>query len=84
MGIIEPTAVYLIWWGVPFPIPVCPPAYPAIPNDATAIVHVRSEAEHTIIVKDFAADEATTECAVAPYMRFGSETFVMPSPTASE
>ena len=68
IGLIEPTPTYQHRWGAPFPIPVRPPAYPAIPNDATAVVRARSEAEHAILVKDFAAYEAA-ERAVAKFIR---------------
>ena len=39
IGIIEPTPLYTATWGAKFPIPARPPAYPAIPDDASAIVH---------------------------------------------
>ena len=68
IGIIEPTIAYQNRWGAPFPIPARPPAYPAIPNDATAVVRARSEAEHAILVRDFAAFEAA-ERAVAKFVR---------------
>jgi len=68
IGLIEPTATYTARWHEPFPTPVRPPAYPAIPNDATAVVRARSEAEHAIIVKDFTSYEAA-ERAVAKFIR---------------
>jgi len=68
IGLIEPTATYTARWHEPFPTPARPPAYPAIPNDATAVVRARSEAEHAITVKDFASYEAA-ERAVAKFIR---------------
>ncbi len=38
IGLIEPTASYTATWGAAFPIPERPPAYPPIPDDATAVV----------------------------------------------
>jgi len=60
--------MYTARWHEPFPTPVRPPAYPAIPNDATAVIHARSEAEHATIVKDFTSYEAA-ERAVAKFIR---------------
>ena len=44
IGIIEPTLSYTATWGVEFPIPARPTAYPMIPNDASAIIRVRYKA----------------------------------------
>jgi hypothetical protein len=68
IGIIQPTAAYTATWGDPFPIPPRPPMYPVVPDDATAIVRARRKAEHAILVKDFAAYEAT-EQATAKFLR---------------
>ncbi len=58
IGLIEPTTTYTATWGNPFPIPPRPPTYPAVPDDATAVVRARREAEHAILVRDFATYEA--------------------------
>ncbi len=68
IGLIEPMASYTATWGAPFPIPACPPAYPAIPDDATAVVRARREAQHAIRVRDFALYEAA-ERATAKFIR---------------
>ena len=41
VGLIEPVTTYTARWGEAFPIPTCPPAYPAIPDDAMAVVRAR-------------------------------------------
>jgi hypothetical protein len=46
IGLIEPTASYTATWGTPFPIPPRPPAYPAIADDASAVIRTRREAKH--------------------------------------
>ena len=51
IGLIEPTTIYTTRWGAAFPIPVRLPAYPAIADDASAVVRARSEANHTILVR---------------------------------
>jgi hypothetical protein len=68
IGIIEPTASYTATWGNPFPIPPRLPTYPVVPDNATAVVRTCREAEHAILVKDFAAHEAT-EQATAKFLR---------------
>jgi hypothetical protein len=67
IGRIEPTASYTAMWGASFPIPACPPAYPPIPDDATAIVRAYSEANHAILIRDYASYEAA-ERAVAKFI----------------
>ena len=66
--LIEPTATYTTTWGAAFPIPNRPPTYPAIANDATAVVRARSEAEHAVRVRDYASYEAA-ERATAKFIR---------------
>ncbi len=65
IGIIKPTASYTTTWGNPFPIPPHPPAYPAITDDASAIICAWYEAEHALLVRDYAsydmADWAATK-----------------------
>ena len=68
IGLIEPTAAYTNTWGTAFPIPVRPPAYPVIANDATAVIRARTEAEHAVRVRDFASYEAA-ERAAAKFIR---------------
>jgi hypothetical protein len=68
IGLIEPTTTYTATWGNPFPIPPRPPTYPAVPDDATAVVRARREAEHAILVRDFATYEAA-EWATAKFLR---------------
>ncbi len=58
IGIIEPTASYAATWGAAFPVPICPPTYPVIANDATPVVRARSKAEHAVLVRDYASFEA--------------------------
>lgn len=67
IGIVEPVASYQNHWGVQFPIPACPLAYPAVPNDATAVVQACSKAEHIILVRDFTSYKAA-ECAIAKFI----------------
>ena len=68
IGLIEPTAAYTTTWGAAFPVPLRPPAYPAIADDASAVVRARGEAQHAILVKDFASYEAA-ERATAKFIR---------------
>ena len=68
VGLIEPVATYTARWGEAFPTPTRPPPYPAIPDDATAVVRARREAEHALRVADFASYEAA-ERAVAKFIR---------------
>ena len=68
IGLIEPPASYTTTWGAPFPRPNRPPAYPAIDDDASAVVRARREALHAILVKDYAAYEAA-ERATAKFIR---------------
>ncbi len=68
IGLMEPTASYMATWGAAFPIPACPPAYPPILDDVTAVVCARSEANHAILVRDYALYEAA-ERAVAKFIR---------------
>ena len=68
IGLIEPLATYIATWGQAFPIPVQPPAYPAIADNATAVVRARSEAEHALLLQDYASYEAA-ERAVAKFTR---------------
>ena len=68
IGIIEPLAAYIATWGQPFPIPAQPPAYPAIADNATAVVRARSEAEHALLLQDYASYDAA-ERAVAKFIR---------------
>ena len=44
IGLIEPMTSYTATWGAAFPVPVCPPAYPAIADDASAVVRAWHEA----------------------------------------
>jgi hypothetical protein len=67
IGLIEPTTTYTMTWGDPFPIPPQPPTYPAVPDDATAVVRTRREAKHAILVRDFATYEAA-ERATAKFL----------------
>jgi hypothetical protein len=55
-------------WGTPFPPPSHPPAYPIIDDTATAVVQTRREAEHAILLRNFASYEAA-ECATAKFIR---------------
>jgi len=68
IGIIEPTVPYTATWGAAFPIPPRPPPYPAIPDDASAVVRARREKEHAILEQDYASHEAA-ERAVAKFIR---------------
>jgi hypothetical protein len=68
IGLLEPPTTYTATWGNPFPIPPRPPTYPAVPDDATAVVRARREAEHAILVKDYATYEAA-ERATAKFLR---------------
>jgi hypothetical protein len=68
IGIIEPTASNTATWGVPFPIPAQPPTYPVVANDATPVVRARAEAEHAVLVHDYASFEAA-EHATAKFIR---------------
>lgn len=68
IGLIEPAAPYTATWGAAFPIPPRPPAYPAIADNASAVVRARAEAEHAILVRDFASYDAA-ERAVAKFIR---------------
>ena len=63
IGLIEPTPSYTTTWGKAFPIPPRPPAYPAIADDASAVVRARREAEHAILVKDYASYDAAERAA---------------------
>ena len=63
IGIIEPTTLYMTTWGNPFPIPPCPPAYPAIADDASAIICAQREAEHALLVRDYASYNAAEHAA---------------------
>ena len=68
IGLVQPTATYTARWGEAFPIPNKPNTYPAIPDDATPVVRARLEAEHAIIVRDYASYEAA-ERAAAKFIR---------------
>jgi hypothetical protein len=68
IGLIEPTTTYTDTCGDAFPIPQRPPTYPDVPDAATAVVRARREAEHAILVKDFATFEAA-ERATAKFLR---------------
>ena len=68
IGLIEPTASYTATWGAAFPIPDRPPANPPVPDDASAVVRARREAEHAVRVRDFASYEAA-ERAAAKFIR---------------
>jgi hypothetical protein len=68
IGIIEPTLAYAATWGAEFPVPPRPPAYPAIPDDASAVVRARHEATHAILLRDYASYEAA-ERATAKFIR---------------
>ena len=68
IGLIEPTTSYIATWGAAFPIPVRPPTYPVIANDATPVVRARAEAEHAVLVRDYASFEAA-ERAMAKFIR---------------
>eukprot|EP00804_Cyclotella_cryptica_P010352 CCRYP_012274-RA/>CCRYP_012274-RA protein AED:0.37 eAED:0.37 QI:0/-1/0/1/-1/1/1/0/366 len=68
IGLIEPTTSYTATWGAQFPPPPHPPAYPIIDDAATAVVRARQEAEHAILVRDFASYEAA-ERATAKFIR---------------
>ena len=68
IGLIEPTATYSALWGEAFPIPAQPPTYPDIPDNATAVVRAREEANDVILVKDFAEYEAA-KWAFAKFIR---------------
>jgi hypothetical protein len=58
IGILEPNTSYTAMWGAAFPIPARPPTYPGVADDATQVVRAREEANHAVLVKDFAAYEA--------------------------
>lgn len=68
VGLLEPTASYTATWGSAFTIPLRPPAYPDIPNDATPVVRARREAEHAVLIRDYASYEAA-ERATAKFIR---------------
>jgi hypothetical protein len=51
-------ASYTATWGASFLILAQPPTYPAIPIDASAIVHAHHEANHAILVHNFVAYKA--------------------------
>jgi hypothetical protein len=68
IGIIEPTATYATTWGAAFPMPLRPPAYPVVADDAAAGIRKRREAEHAILVRDHASFEAA-ERATAKFLR---------------
>ena len=68
IGIVEPTLSYTTTWGAEFPVPARPPAYPAIPDDASAVVRARHEATHAILRRDYASYEAA-ERATAKFIR---------------
>ena len=68
IGLIEPTASYTTTWGAAFPLPPRPPAYPAIADDASAVVRARREAQHAIKVRDYASYDAA-ERATAKFIR---------------
>eukprot|EP00804_Cyclotella_cryptica_P022263 CCRYP_020543-RA/>CCRYP_020543-RA protein AED:0.35 eAED:0.91 QI:0/0/0/1/1/1/2/0/366 len=59
---------YTATWGTQFPPPQRPPAYPIIDDAATSVVRARREAEHAILVRDFASYEAA-ERATAKFIR---------------
>eukprot|EP00804_Cyclotella_cryptica_P026105 CCRYP_013958-RA/>CCRYP_013958-RA protein AED:0.44 eAED:0.44 QI:0/-1/0/1/-1/1/1/0/376 len=64
IGLIKPTTLYTATWGAPFPPLPRLPAYPIIDNAATAVVRVPREAEHAILVRDFASYEAAEGATV--------------------
>jgi hypothetical protein len=68
IGLIEPTRSYTTTWGAAFPIPPRPPTYPAIADDASAVVCARREAQHAIKERDYASHEAA-ERAAAKFIR---------------
>ena len=68
IGLIEPTSSYSATWGAAFPIPTRPPTYPVIANDATPVERARAEAEHAVLVRDYASFEAA-ERATAKFIR---------------
>lgn len=68
IGILEPEATYATTWHAPFPVPQRPPPYPAIADNASAVVRARGEAEHAILVKDYAVHEAA-ERATSKFIR---------------
>jgi hypothetical protein len=68
ISLLEPSTAYTACWGTAFPIPVRPPMYPAIPDDATPVVRARREAEHAVRVMDCTAYEAAKR-AVAKFIR---------------
>jgi hypothetical protein len=41
IGLIKPMPLYTMTWGMAFPIPLQPPAYPAIADDASAVVRAQ-------------------------------------------
>eukprot|EP00804_Cyclotella_cryptica_P019076 CCRYP_014477-RA/>CCRYP_014477-RA protein AED:0.46 eAED:0.46 QI:0/-1/0/1/-1/1/1/0/220 len=67
IGLIEPATLYTATWGTQIPPPPRPPAYPIIDDAATAVVRARQEAEHAILVRDFASYEAA-ERATAKFI----------------
>eukprot|EP00804_Cyclotella_cryptica_P026728 CCRYP_007947-RA/>CCRYP_007947-RA protein AED:0.48 eAED:0.48 QI:0/-1/0/1/-1/1/1/0/64 len=58
IGLIEPITLYTATWGGTIPPLPCPPAYPIINDAATAVIQAHREAEHAIIVHDFASYKA--------------------------
>jgi hypothetical protein len=68
IGIIKPTALYAATWGAAFLIPIRPPTYPVIANNATPVVRARSKAEHAVLIRDYALFEAA-EWATAKFIR---------------
>ena len=63
IGLLEPTTSYSATWGTAFPIPARPPTYPVIANDATPVERARAEAEHAVLVRDYASFEAAERAA---------------------
>ena len=67
IGIIEPTASYTATWGMPFLILPRSLAYPAIADDPSTIIWARREAEHALLVHDYASYDGT-EWAAAKFI----------------
>ena len=65
IGLIEPTLSFTTTWGMAFPIPPRPPAYPAIADNASAVVRaVASSARRPSRVSDGASVPCASASAV--------------------
>ena len=69
VGIIELPPSYLTTWHAPFPMPGCPTCYEvAIANNATPVIRTCMEAEHNVLLMDYASFKAAKH-AVMNFIR---------------